>query len=444
MDTQVILPLVNLTPPKNPRCVRKMDPMVCLTTEIFGPELVCGWLEPRSSQNEEQRVAASAERPERFEDLLATQSPLSQEEPDSSAPGPSAPQGAVQSLQREAMMWTCPMNRGRRSQLPQLSTDFLEESRRALANSNLVPWVGCRVKPWDNSFDVSSCRYTWKNQRLYRDKTNVAQLCHILRADSTSTEAPSLDHVRVEFARCGKQMWVLESQLRWPDWLGIDQKMSQYITEDGTWGFMGDYTTYVPPTGKEVVMPKYLGFTVDNSKLKRLQMEVEAMQKYPSGEVVGTLTWYLSQWGFCVQPEAVSKYIDLMDATLDNGGVYNSTELLEELQFPHWYESTGTWKYQLLRYLRRVDMEAMRNELHPSWQRCGHLRPPLELVELKAKGPVKFYPVDDGEGGGAVFTDNASAQEYLHLDEGRRMLRCTTTMELGARGIDLWLDGKTS
>ncbi|KAK3241088.1 hypothetical protein CYMTET_49117 [Cymbomonas tetramitiformis] len=76
-------------------------------------------------------------------------------------------------------------------------------------------------------------------------------------------------------------------------------------------------------------------------------------------------------------------------------------------------------------------MEAMRNELHQSWQRCGHLRPPLELVELKAKGPAKFYPVDDGEGGGAVFTDNASAQEYLHLDEVRRMLRCTTTMELG-------------
>ncbi|KAK3241089.1 hypothetical protein CYMTET_49118 [Cymbomonas tetramitiformis] len=85
--------------------------------------------------------------------------------------------------------------------------------------------------------------------------------------------------------------------------------MSQYITEDDTWGFMGDYTTYVPPTGKEVVMPKYPGFTVDNSKLKRLQMEVEAMQKYPSGEVAGTLMWNLSQWGFfCVQPEAVTKY----------------------------------------------------------------------------------------------------------------------------------------
>ncbi|KAK3241090.1 hypothetical protein CYMTET_49119 [Cymbomonas tetramitiformis] len=96
-----------------------MDPLVCLTTEILGPELVCGRLEPRSCQNEEQRVAASAERPEHFEDIPRPQSPLSQEEPDSSTPGLSAPQGAVRSLQRQAMMWTCPMNRGRwRSQLP--------------------------------------------------------------------------------------------------------------------------------------------------------------------------------------------------------------------------------------------------------------------------------------------------------------------------------------
>ncbi|KAK3252659.1 hypothetical protein CYMTET_38057 [Cymbomonas tetramitiformis] len=116
-----------------------MDPMICLTTEIFGRELVCGWLEPRSSQDEEQRVAASGERPEHFEEMLAPQSLLSQEEPDSSAPGPSAPQGAVQSLQRQAMMWTCPVDRGRRSQLPQLSTDFLAESRRGLASSSLVP-----------------------------------------------------------------------------------------------------------------------------------------------------------------------------------------------------------------------------------------------------------------------------------------------------------------
>ncbi|KAK3236224.1 hypothetical protein CYMTET_53625 [Cymbomonas tetramitiformis] len=175
--------------------------------------------------------------------------------------------------------------------------------------------------------------------------------------------------------------------------------------------------------------------TTDRSKLRRLQQEVEMLQKYPSGEVAGILMWDLSQHVFCVQPEAVKQHIDLMEATLDHGGVDNSRELVEELQFPHWYESSGTWKYQLLRYLQRVDMDTLREDLHKFWQRCGHLKPPLELVTLAAKGPAKFYPVDDGEGGVEVFTDNASAHEYLHLEEGRRMLRCTSTMELGYDAI---------
>ncbi|KAK3247647.1 hypothetical protein CYMTET_42856 [Cymbomonas tetramitiformis] len=85
-------------------------------------------------------------------------------------------------------------------------------------------------------------------------------------------------------------------------------------------------------------------------------------------------------------PESATQYIDLMDATLDHGGVFNSRELEKS---------------------------------------------PLELVKLEAREPTKFYPVDDGLGGGAVFTDNASAQEYLHLEEGRRMLRCAGTEELG-------------
>ncbi|KAK3233909.1 hypothetical protein CYMTET_55824 [Cymbomonas tetramitiformis] len=63
-------------------------------------------------------------------------------------------------------------------------------------------------------------------------------------------------------------------------------------------------------------------------------------------------------------------------------------------------------------------MMEFREELYQSWVKCGQDKPPLELVKLEAKGPIKFYPVDDGLGGGAVFTDNASAQEYLHLEEG--------------------------
>ncbi|KAK3273590.1 hypothetical protein CYMTET_18178 [Cymbomonas tetramitiformis] len=117
---------------------------------------------------------------------------------------------------------------------------------------------------------------------------------------------------------------------------------------------------------------------VDHSQLKRLQSEVEALQKYPSGEVTGTLM-----------------------------------------------------------YLKPVDMVEFREGLYQSWvMKGGQDQPPLELVKLEAKGPIKFYSVDDGLGGGAVFTDNASAQEYLHLEEGRRMLRRADTEELGYAAID--------
>ncbi|KAK3236479.1 hypothetical protein CYMTET_53367 [Cymbomonas tetramitiformis] len=187
------------------------------------------------------------------------------------------------------------------------------------------------------------------------------------------------------------------------------QRLSQHVTEDDSWAFIGDYTTYIPPTGKSVIRPKNTGMTTCRSKLRRLQQEVEMLQRYPSGEVAGILMWNRSQRVFCVQPEAVKQHIDLMEATLEHGGVDNSRELVEELQFPHWYESSGTWRYQILRYLQRVDMDTLREDLHKFWQRCGHLKPPLEPVTLAAKGPTKFYPVDDGEGGGEVFIDNASA-----------------------------------
>eukprot|EP00854_Cymbomonas_tetramitiformis_P034390 gene34390-biopygen28468 len=113
------------------------------------------------------------------------------------------------------------------------------------------------------------------------------------------------------------------------DWLGIDQKLSQHVTEDDSWAFIGDYaTTYIYAThGKSVIRPKNTGMTTDRSKLRRLQQEVEMLQKYPSGEVAGILIWDRGQRVFCVQPEAVKQHIDLMEATLDHGGFDNSREL---------------------------------------------------------------------------------------------------------------------
>ncbi|KAK3236448.1 hypothetical protein CYMTET_53416 [Cymbomonas tetramitiformis] len=79
-------------------------------------------------------------------------------------------------------------------------------------------------------------------------------------------------------------------------------------------------------------------------------------------------------------------------------------------------------------------MPLLRDGLYQAWLRDGQNRPPLELVKLESK-PIKFYPVDDGFGGGKVFADNASAQEYLHLGEGRKMLRRADTRESGLDAI---------
>ncbi|KAK3284547.1 hypothetical protein CYMTET_7804 [Cymbomonas tetramitiformis] len=74
--------------------------------------------------------------------------------------------------------------------------------------------------------DVSGCEYRWKNQRLYKDKNDIARLCHIVKTHDLG-EAPSLQHVPVEFVRCAEQKWVREDQLKWPDWSGVDQKLHQ-------------------------------------------------------------------------------------------------------------------------------------------------------------------------------------------------------------------------
>ncbi|KAK3240636.1 hypothetical protein CYMTET_49538 [Cymbomonas tetramitiformis] len=81
-------------------------------------------------------------------------------------------------------------------------------------------------------------------------------------------------------------------------------------------------------------------------------------------------------------------------------------------------------------------MSELREGLYQSWVAHGQNRPLFELIKLEAKRPTKFYPVDDDLGGGAVFSDNASAQECLHLGEGMKMLRCADTKELGLAAID--------
>ncbi|KAK3272257.1 hypothetical protein CYMTET_19435 [Cymbomonas tetramitiformis] len=69
------------------------------------------------------------------------------------------------------------------------------------------------------------------------------------------------------------QMWVREDQLRWPDWLGIDQKLYQR-KDDDKWMFVSSYTTHVPPTKRDVIFPKNPGPMVSSSQLRSFSTHV--------------------------------------------------------------------------------------------------------------------------------------------------------------------------
>ncbi|KAK3284417.1 hypothetical protein CYMTET_7918 [Cymbomonas tetramitiformis] len=326
MDTQVMLPLVDMTPPKRPNSARRVDPIVCLTTEIFGQDLVCGWPSHRPPSAEEERIAASGVRSEHIDDIEA--SPVPSPSPSPSEPGELPPAA----LRQRARTWTCPIDERRRSVLPLLVSTSQEESERILERfcANPLPWEGGRK-------------------------------------------------------------WVREDQLKWPNWLGIDQKL--YQDEEGDkWAFSDSYTTHIPSNKRNVIYPRDGPMMLNTSRLKMLQNKVQALQKYPSGEVTGTLMWDLKKRVVCVQPDTAAQY------------------------------------------LQPVDMEPLRDGIYDSWQRHGQDRLPLELVQLEPNS--KFYPVEDGLGGGGrVFADNASAQEYLHLGEGRKMLKCAGTRESGLAAI---------
>ncbi|KAK3273481.1 hypothetical protein CYMTET_18273 [Cymbomonas tetramitiformis] len=219
MDTQVMLPLVDMTPPKRPNQPRRVDPAVCLKTEIFGQDVL-----------------------------------------------------------------------------------------------------------------------QMGEQRLYRDRHNIARLCRILlHPGQDMPSRPSDEHVCVEFARCREQKWVTRDQLKFPSWLAIDQQLRWYEGSD-KWSIADSYSTHIPSSaGKQnVILPRARSVSMlDTSMIGKLQDKVQALLTYPSGEVTGTLMLDLEKRAFCVQPNTATQYLDLMHCTLDHAAVFNGEELLQELQLPH-------------------------------------------------------------------------------------------------------------
>ncbi|KAK3237781.1 hypothetical protein CYMTET_52163 [Cymbomonas tetramitiformis] len=263
------------------------------------------------------------------------------------------------------------------------------ESKRLLEQfyGTPTPWEGGRVREfWDDREGDVIPNYRWGEQRLYRDRHNIARLCHILlRPDQDMPSRPSDEHVCVEFARCREQKWVTRDQLQFPSWLAIDQKLRWYEGK-GEWSIGDSYSAHIPSSaGKQnVILPRARSESMlDASMIKKLQDKVQALLTYPNGEVTGTLMWDMEKRAFCVQPNTATQYLDLMHCTLDHAAVFNGEELLQELQLPHWYERIGVWAYQLLR----------------------------------------------------VFASNATAQEYLRLGDSRRMIKTVNSEQEGYAAI---------
>ncbi|KAK3236105.1 hypothetical protein CYMTET_53711 [Cymbomonas tetramitiformis] len=436
-----------MTTPKRPHQPRRLDPVVCLQSEIFGHETECKWLGCPPPSTREERFAASGIRSEHI--LDGDESPVGSPMP-SSGPSAAPPRPRVATraeVEAASRVHTCSLEGGRRSHLASLTSVELAGSERMLAQLYAAPnpWVGGRTK-WVTDSQLTGGRppldvhldHNWADQRLYLDRHHVARLCRILQELPEDIPArPSQEHVCVEFVRCLEQKWVMVEQLLPPNWLYVDQKLD-HDEDNDCWVLKGSYMTHVPsPANKQdVVKPREEGRALDSlNSIQRLQHTLQELFTYPSGEVAGTLMWDLKERVLCVQPSTATQHLELMRCTLDHARVYNSEELLGELQLPHWYESAGVWTYQLLRYLRPVDTESLSTGILQQYDLYGSIAPPLELIVLGSS--TKYYPVGDGLGGtGRVFSQNAAAQEYVRLGEMRKMLKASNTRRQGQDALN--------
>ncbi|KAK3247245.1 hypothetical protein CYMTET_43249 [Cymbomonas tetramitiformis] len=289
------------------------------------------------------------------------------------------------------------------------------ESEAAFKLASVQPWGGMAVNPWDYQDKESS----WSQQRLYIDRTGYARLCALCEeGDGSGVDA---GFVRVKFSRCGEYKTILETELLWPDFTLVDQKVD-----------------------KETKIPSETWTT-------RASGRKDNEQTYP-GVVTGKLMWDKVARQFCVLSEHTRAQWDLMERmvrhTMEGVTIMNPMgKMTGEFQLPFYYEKDQRWQYQHLKYVQRVDIADLRARLKVRYDMevTGvegvnvNGIPQLTLSDAADK-VGKFYPVTDGEGGsGEVFSTNAAAVEYLHLgDNTRVMLGACKTEEQAQDALDTY------
>ncbi|KAK3272762.1 hypothetical protein CYMTET_18959 [Cymbomonas tetramitiformis] len=178
-------------------------------------------------------------------------------------------------------------------------TDLTQEQEAVSDSEYLLastqPWLGMAVNPWGDENEDGS----WSQQRLFVDRTGYARLCKLYDEDEELRLEAGF--VRVTFARCGEERDVLETELLWPDFTLVDQKID-----------------------------KETKFCVLSEKT-RVQWELmEMMVRHTMG---------------------------------DGAHMAPMGSVTGEFQLPFYYEKDQRWSYQPLKYVRKVDVAGLRARL---------------------------------------------------------------------------------
>ncbi|KAK3235224.1 hypothetical protein CYMTET_54551 [Cymbomonas tetramitiformis] len=238
--------------------------------------------------------------------------------------------------------------------------------------------------------------------------------------------------VRVTFARCGEEKDVLETELLWPDFTLVDQKVDKETkVASDTWATRASWRK----DSDQVALPDCQAHRdAGRYTMADVQEALSAQQVYPTGVVTGTLMWDRRAHQFCVLSEKTRVQWELMEKMVRHtmaGSVSMSPmgRVTGEFQLPFYYEGDQRWRYQPLKYVQKVDIANLRARLKVKYDEvvAGKQAIPLLTLSGVTCKVGKFYPVTDGEGGdGEVFNTNAAALEFLHLGEGRVMLSASS------------------
>ncbi|KAK3275675.1 hypothetical protein CYMTET_16208 [Cymbomonas tetramitiformis] len=237
--------------------------------------------------------------------------------------------------------------------------EAVSDSEYLLASTQ--PWLGMAVNPWGDENEDGS----WSQQRLFVDRTGYARLCKLYGGDEELRLEAGF--VRVTFARCGEERDVLETELLWPDFTLVDQKIdketkvaSDTCVTRARWKKDGDQV--VPPDCRA-------HRDAGRHTMAAVQETLNAQQVYPTGAVAGTLMWDRKGHQFCVLSEKTGVQWELMEMMVRHtmgGGTHMAPmgSVTGEFQLPfYYYEKDQRWSYQPLKCVQKVDVVSLRARL---------------------------------------------------------------------------------